>query len=175
MKNAAFTILFLALSFAAARGQAPTWADYTSKDQQFTVTFPGGPTVTKSFVDERQGNKYTFVVGDDRQAYIVMVCDGPAYAGPFTDADLKGRYDAARKATIDNMPGSRLIGETDLKTGGIQTREFIGESDQWFYRGRYILTRGRIYGIMALVGKSLEKDVATKTAMAKFLDSFHFN
>jgi hypothetical protein len=175
MKRIFFAAIFLVMFFAAANGQAPAWTDYSSKEQQFTVSFPGEPTVSKDFVDKERGDKYSFSLGDDHHAYIVMVCDGPAYAGPFTDADLKGRYDAARKATIENMQGSRLISETDLKTGGVSGREFIGDSDQWFYRGRYILTRGRIYGIMALVSRSLETDAATKTAMAKFLDSFHFN
>ena len=161
--------------FAAAHGQAPAWTDYSSKEQQFTISFPGEPNVSKTFVDEKQGNKYTFVIGDDHHAYIVMVCDVRHMRARSRPPILRPGMTPLEKPRSKICRARRLVSETDLKIGGVPSSEFIGDSDQWFYRGRYILTRGRIYGIMALVSRSLETDADTKTAMAKFLDSFHFN
>ncbi|HYJ90298.1 MAG TPA: hypothetical protein VEV84_03245 [Pyrinomonadaceae bacterium] len=176
MKNTGFAILFLVLAFtAAAHGQEPKWTDYTSKDMQFTVSFPDAPQVTTTYLDEKQGNQHSFVVGTEDRAYMVMVFDGPAFAGPYTDAELKTKYDLAQNGGLEKLPGAHLISQRDLKIGGLAAREIVADNDQYFAITRYILARKRIYGIITLVSKPLETDTAIKKTMTKFLDSFRFN
>jgi hypothetical protein len=179
MKNTAFAIFLLAMSFAAVsaqtHGQAAAWTAFSSKELGFTVSFPVEPTLDKKHLDEQVGDQYIYSASAPGLNYTVIIMDGPAFSSLLDDANLKTFYDAAQKSALDGVNGSHLVTQADLKTGGVRSREMVFDNETRYGRVRFVLSHGRSYSLMAIAARSAEPDAATNAAMAKFLDSFRFN
>jgi hypothetical protein len=175
MKKTTLAICFLLLSAVVASSQTSQWSGYYSKGFQFRVSFPGDPKLITENLDEPQRKRYTYLVGDDDLAYLVMVSDLHATAKTSTGDEAKVvGFDVNDSRFLEGMPNARLISQKPFAIDGIPGREFIQVKDGIYMRMRLTFNLGRIYMIGASVKESLASDPKIQEGMTKFLDSFHF-
>jgi hypothetical protein len=175
MKKTTFAIFFLLLSFVAASSQTSQWSGYYSKDFQFRVSFPGDPKLFTEPLDEPQRKRYTYLVGDDDLAYIVMVSDlhAKAKTAAGDEAKVVG-FDLDSPGLRHGIPNARLISQRSFTIDGVPAREFVELKDGIYIRLRMTYNLGRVYEFGVAVKESLASDPETQDAITKFLDSFHF-
>jgi hypothetical protein len=175
MKKTTFAIFFLLLSFVAASSQTSQWSGYYSKNFQFRVSFPGDPKLFTQTLDEPERKRYTYLVGDDDLAYMVMVSDLHAKAKtPSGDEAKVVGFDINDPRFLEGEPNARLISQRSFAIDGIPGREFVQVKDGIYIRMRLTYNLGRVYVVAASVKESLASDPETQDGMTKFLDSFHF-
>jgi hypothetical protein len=175
MKKTIFAISFLLISFVAASSQTAQWSGYYSQNLQFLVSFPGDPKLFTESLDEPQRKRYTYLVGGEDLAYMVMVSDLHA-----TTKDSAGHvarvvgFDINDPRFLEGLPDARLISQKSLVIDGIPGRELVELKDGLYIRIRLTYNLGRVYEVGASVKESLASDPETQAGITRFLDSFHF-
>ena len=174
MKTSITAIIFVLLLVVAASAQTQ-WSGYYSDEFQFRVSFPGDPKLFTQPLDKPTLKRYTYLVGNDDLAYMVMISDLHDSKTDASGHQVKVTgFDLNSPGLLQGMPNARLISQRSLTIDGVPGREFVEEKDELVIKIRMTYYLGRVYEVGAAVSRSLASDAATQSDITRFLDSFHF-
>lgn len=179
------TLLLIALVTCGvvAQKNPSAWKEFTSKEGQFTVSFPGTPTAIVDTIDTSAGRSriHIFTLQADPLFYYISYIDVPK--SPQTREEHKAALDADRDRAVAKR---RLISESEITFDGIVGRELLLESAIQIAKGRFFYAKNRVYHLIV----SAAPDVAFRNGKTsanaadltelyeasskRFFDSFKF-
>lgn len=144
-----------------SRISSTSWKDYTSTQDDFTVQFPGFPTVENTTIDV-QGYTVpyaTYERDNDGTYWIVAVTKYPA---DFDMSDITARLEGSLNGAVQNTQGAYLISSEFVELDGhtaIQGKYAIELSGETFEN--YYLATLRGNTMYVLLSNSSEADYTT--------------
>lgn len=158
---------------AAPQVEDRVWKELISEEGNFKVLFPKEPErFVRNNNSMKEGSFIEYKLLTNSRKYSVSWGEF-TNAKSVTNEQLNWLYNKTRDGIIENAKG-KLLADNSLEIGSVLGREITYEQENYTVTNRYFLNDNRLYQIITVVKKELNKGVNVQEFGKKFLNSFQF-